>query len=47
MTNAKGDGGGHIYCWAGGGLIADSECDSEYQETIVKVDNLLNGLRAL
>ena len=47
VTNAKGDGGGHIYCWAGGGLIADSECDSEYQETFVKVDNLLNGLRAL
>ena len=47
VTNAKGDDGGHIYCWAGGGLIADSECDSEYQETFVKVDNLLNGLRAL
>ena len=47
VTNAKGDGGGHIYCWAGGGLIADSECDSEYQETFDKVDNLLNGLRAL
>ena len=47
VTNAKGDGGGHIYCWAGGGLIADSECDSEYQETFVKVDNLLSGLRAL
>ena len=26
VTNAKGDGGGHIYCWAGGGLVADSEC---------------------
>tara|TARA_B110000908_G_scaffold57781_1_gene70408 strand:+ start:18186 stop:19574 length:1389 start_codon:yes stop_codon:yes gene_type:complete len=47
VTNAKGDGGGHIYCWAGGGLIADSECDSEYQETFDKVDNLLNRLRAL
>jgi para-aminobenzoate synthetase component 1 len=47
VTNAKGDGGGHIYCWAGGGLIADSECDSEYKENFDKVDNLLNGLRAL
>ena len=47
VTNAKGDGGGHIYCWAGGGLIADSECDAEYQETFDKVNNLLNGLRQL
>ena len=47
VTNAKGDGGGHIYCWAGGGLVADSECDAEYQETFDKVNNLLNGLRHL
>ena len=47
VTNAKGDGGGHIYCWAGGGLVADSECDSEYQETFDKVNNLLDGLREL
>lgn len=47
VTDAKGDGGGHIYCWAGGGLVADSECDAEYQETFVKVNNLLNGLRKL
>jgi para-aminobenzoate synthetase component 1 len=47
VTNAKGDGGGHIYCWAGGGLVADSECDAEYQETFDKVNNLLNGLRQL
>jgi para-aminobenzoate synthetase component 1 len=47
VTNAKGDGGGHIYCWAGGGLVADSECDAEYQETFDKVNNLLNGLRKL
>jgi para-aminobenzoate synthetase component 1 len=47
VTNAKGDGGGHIYCWAGGGLVADSECNAEYQETFDKVNNLLNGLRQL
>ncbi len=47
VTNAKGDVGGQIYCWAGGGLVADSECDSEYQETYDKVNNLLDGLRQL
>jgi para-aminobenzoate synthetase component 1 len=47
VTNAKGDNGGHIYCWAGGGLVADSECESEYQETFDKVNNLLDGLRKL
>ena len=47
VTTAKGNTGGQIYCWAGGGLVADSDCDSEYQETFDKVNNLLNGLRAL
>lgn len=47
VTNAKGDNGGQIYCWAGGGLVADSECDAEYQETFDKVNNLLDGLRSL
>lgn len=47
VTNAKGDAGGHIYCWAGGGLVADSQCDAEYQETFDKVNNLLDSLRQL
>jgi para-aminobenzoate synthetase component 1 len=47
VTDAKGDDGGHIYCWAGGGLVADSQCDAEYQETFDKVNNLLDGLRQL
>lgn len=28
---------GTIHCWAGGGLVADSDCASEYQETFDKV----------
>mgnify|MGYP001580871942 FL=1 len=47
VTDSKGDGGGQIYCWAGGGLVADSDCESEYQETFAKVNNLLDGLRVL
>ncbi|MBO9490712.1 aminodeoxychorismate synthase component I [Endozoicomonas sp. G2_1] len=30
-----------IYCWAGGGLVADSQVDSEYQETFDKVKKIL------
>ncbi|MGB0938148.1 MAG: aminodeoxychorismate synthase component I [Colwellia sp.] len=30
-----------IYCWAGGGLVADSNVESEYQETFDKVQRIL------
>ena len=33
-----------IYCWGGGGIVADSDADAEYQETLTKVSNLLNAL---
>jgi len=33
-----------IHCWAGGGIVADSEIDAEYQETFNKVNNLLHCL---
>ncbi len=36
-----------IYCWAGGGLVADSNIDSEYQETYDKVNKILPILSAL
>lgn len=32
---------GKIHCWAGGGLVADSDCDSEYQETLDKLSKIL------
>jgi para-aminobenzoate synthetase component 1 len=32
---------GTIYCWAGGGLVADSEVNSEYQECFDKVSKIL------
>jgi len=34
----------HVYCWAGGGIVADSVIEEEYQETFNKVNNLLSGL---
>jgi para-aminobenzoate synthetase component 1 len=35
---------GEIRCWAGGGLIADSLCDEEYQETFDKARAMLELL---
>ncbi|CAM3832787.1 aminodeoxychorismate synthase component I [Rheinheimera salexigens] len=33
-----------IYCWAGGGIVADSNVDSEFQETLDKVNKILPTL---
>jgi len=33
-----------IYCWGGGGIVADSDADKEYSETLVKVSHLMAGL---
>jgi para-aminobenzoate synthetase component 1 len=35
-----------IYCWAGGGIVADSQWQDEYQETWDKVGRLLQALEA-
>jgi len=37
----------NIYCWAGGGLVADSIASSEYQETYDKVNRILPVLDKL
>ena len=34
-----------IRCWAGGGIVADSQCDAEYQETLDKASAMLALLR--
>ena len=34
-----------MHCWAGGGIVADSEIADEYQETFDKVNNLLDALQ--
>ncbi len=34
----------HIYCYAGGAIVDDSECESEYEETKIKVAKLLTTL---
>lgn len=36
--------GDKIHCWGGGGIIADSETDQEYRESIAKVNVLMDTL---
>ncbi|MGL5949730.1 MAG: aminodeoxychorismate synthase component I, partial [Aeromonas sp.] len=38
---------GSLYCWAGGGIVADSECAAEYQETFDKLSKILPVLAAM
>ena len=35
---------GKLHVWAGGGLVADSQCESEYQETLDKLSRILPTL---
>ncbi len=35
---------GTIHCWGGGGIVADSTTDSEYTESMTKVQSLLDTL---
>lgn len=35
---------GQLYCSAGGGIVADSEEQAEYQETFDKVNRILQQL---
>ncbi|WP_250658385.1 aminodeoxychorismate synthase component I [Alkalimarinus coralli] len=37
----------NIYCWGGGGIVADSHCEDEYQESITKVKNLMDELEKM
>lgn len=36
---------GEIRCWAGGGIVADSQCEAEYQETADKASAMLEILK--
>ena len=36
-----------LYCWAGGGIVVDSDAEDEYQETLDKVAKILPLLHAL
>ncbi len=36
--------GGHLHLWGGGGLVADSDEEAEYRETLDKIDRLMEAL---
>ena len=38
---------GDIYCWGGGGIVADSVSEAEYQESTTKIKNLMDKLEKL
>ncbi|MGI9274977.1 MAG: aminodeoxychorismate synthase component I [Endozoicomonas sp.] len=33
-----------LHCWGGGAIVADSDCEQEYQESVTKVRNLMSAL---
>lgn len=35
----------HILCWAGGGIVSDSDCDAEYEECFHKISNIIGSLQ--
>lgn len=35
----------NIHCWGGGGIVADSICSKEYEETLAKVNLILQNLQ--
>ncbi len=37
---------GQLHCWGGGGIVADSNCEEEFQETLDKVGRFLHALEA-
>ena len=36
--------GGTMHCWGGGGIVADSDAEREYQETLHKVGPIMNSM---
>ncbi len=34
--------GDDLYCWAGGGIVADSDAEEEYMESLTKVNNIVS-----
>ena len=38
---------GTIQCWGGGGIVADSEAELEYEESLQKIRNILEALQEM
>ena len=44
FSQQKENSSGQVSCWGGGGIVADSELEAEYQESLHKINNLLTAL---
>ncbi len=38
---------GTVQCWGGGGIVADSKADLEYEESLQKIRNILDALKKM
>ena len=45
LSKRRDDTQGQVKCWGGGGIVADSEAELEYEESLQKVRNILEGLK--
>ena len=45
LSKRQDDTQGQVKCWGGGGIVADSEAELEYEESLQKVRNILEGLK--
>ncbi|WP_263079109.1 aminodeoxychorismate synthase component I [Endozoicomonas sp. Mp262] len=41
------DNGDRLHCWGGGAIVAESDCQLEYQESVTKVSNLMQALEQM
>ncbi|MBK9467545.1 MAG: aminodeoxychorismate synthase component I [Gammaproteobacteria bacterium] len=39
--------GTQVHAWGGGGIVADSDTQTEYRESLTKIEPMLEGLRAM
>jgi para-aminobenzoate synthetase component 1 len=39
--------GDRLHCWGGGGIVADSDADKEFEESMNKIRLLLQTLEAM
>ena len=46
-SNKNKDETGTIQCWGGGGIVADSKAELEYEESLQKIRNILDALQKM
>ena len=39
--------GARVHAWGGGGIVADSDAETEYRESLTKIEPMLEALRGM